>query len=203
MTLSNWLRDYLYIPLGGNQHGKARRYLNLMITMLLGGLWHGAAWTFVFWGLLHGLYLMIDHAWRALQSRIARDGRTIQIPAAAGWMLTFLSVSFAWVFFRSPTMAHAVAMIEGLAGLNGLHSDRLFSILGPGHLSLLALALVITLLMPNSQQLFDDAPGRTVGSGLLRLRWQPTFAWSAVAAALLLFSLTRMSTVREFVYFQF
>ena len=70
MTLSRFLRDYLYIPLGGNRHGKARRYLNLMITMLLGGLWHGAGWTFVIWGGLHGLYLVINHAWRAVKPRL-------------------------------------------------------------------------------------------------------------------------------------
>ena len=68
ITLSNWLRDYLYIPLGGNRHGKARRYVNLIITMLLGGLWHGAAWTFVLWGLLHGSYLMVAHMWGALRA---------------------------------------------------------------------------------------------------------------------------------------
>ena len=65
MTLSRFLRDYLYIPLGGNRHGAARRYVNLMITMLLGGLWHGAAWTFVIWGGMHGIYLLVNHAWRS------------------------------------------------------------------------------------------------------------------------------------------
>src|SRR6185312_2728715 len=71
MTLSRFLRDYLYIPLGGNRHGPARRYLNLMATMLLGGLWHGAAWTFVAWGALHGAYLIANHAWLALRQRLA------------------------------------------------------------------------------------------------------------------------------------
>ena len=66
MTLSRFLRDYLYIPLGGNRKGPARRYLNLMLTMLLGGLWHGAGWTYVVWGGLHGLYLLVNHAWRNL-----------------------------------------------------------------------------------------------------------------------------------------
>jgi len=66
MTLSKFLRDYLYVPLGGNRNGSARRYFNLMVTMLLGGLWHGAGWTFVFWGGLHGLYLVLNHAWRKL-----------------------------------------------------------------------------------------------------------------------------------------
>ena len=71
MTLSRFLRDYLYIPLGGNRHGRVLRYVNLMITMLLGGLWHGAAWTFVVWGALHGVYLCINHAWNNFGPAVA------------------------------------------------------------------------------------------------------------------------------------
>src|SRR5437016_12464491 len=71
MPLSQFLRDYLYLPLGGNRRGSARRYVNLMITMLLGGLWHGASWTFVVWGGLHGIYLALNHAWRFLRDRVA------------------------------------------------------------------------------------------------------------------------------------
>src|SRR5690606_424877 len=70
MTLSRFLRDYLYIPLGGNRRGPARRYVNLLVTMLLGGLWHGAGWTFVAWGALHGVYLVVNHAWIALRARL-------------------------------------------------------------------------------------------------------------------------------------
>ncbi|MDH5777937.1 MAG: MBOAT family protein, partial [Gammaproteobacteria bacterium] len=70
MTLSRFLRDYIYFPLGGNRHGQIRRYTNLLITMLLGGLWHGAAWTFVFWGFLHGIFLAVNHAWHAIQRKI-------------------------------------------------------------------------------------------------------------------------------------
>jgi len=200
ITLSNWLRDYLYIPLGGNRHGKARRYANLIITMLLGGLWHGAAWTFVLWGLLHGTYLMVAHMWGALRGRITYRGTPLHIPAPAAWALTFLAVSFAWVFFRSHSMAHAFAMLEGLAGLNGLVSQRLAIEFDPAKMLLLGMALVIALLMPNSQQLVDQAAGP---GGRLRLHWHPTPAWSAAVAALLLLSLMRMSNVREFVYFQF
>ena len=70
MTLSRFLRDYLYIPLGGNRHGPARRYVNLIVTMLLGGLWHGAGWTFVLWGALHGVYLVVNHLWREAKARL-------------------------------------------------------------------------------------------------------------------------------------
>src|SRR6185295_4237272 len=97
MTLSRFLRDYLYFPLGGNRRGKARRYLNLMITMLLGGLWHGAGWTFVIWGGLHGLYLVINHAWQAATHGIAGSSRWLEsrFATAAGVLVTFLAVTVA------------------------------------------------------------------------------------------------------------
>jgi D-alanyl-lipoteichoic acid acyltransferase DltB (MBOAT superfamily) len=203
ITLSNWLRDYLYIPLGGSRHGPARRYVNLVATMLLGGLWHGAAWSFVVWGLLHGLYLMINHGWRALPGRTASR----LLPAPAAWLLTFAAVAVAWVFFRSPTFGHALAMVEGLAGMKGLHSDALAPVFGAGKALVLGVALIVALLMPNTQQLIDrpkasDAAADGAGSHW-RLRWQPTLVWSAVLAALFLVSFTQMSTRREFVYFQF
>lgn len=119
MTLSAFLRDYLYIPLGGNKKGPARRYLNLMTTMLLGGLWHGAGWTFVVWGGLHGLYLMINHGWRALKTRIGwgNGGYLARLSAGA---LTFLAVVVAWVFFRADSFDAAQAILAGMAGVNGI-----------------------------------------------------------------------------------
>src|SRR6478609_9442749 len=98
MTLSQFLRDYLYIPLGGNRHGPTLRYVNLMITMGLGGLWHGAAWTFVVWGALHGMYLCINHAWNNYGPAVAP--RFAPIARMAAVLVTFLSVVAAWVFFR-------------------------------------------------------------------------------------------------------
>ena len=96
MTLSRFLRDYLYVPLGGNRHGMRRRYINLMITMVLGGLWHGASWTFVVWGALHGFYLVVNHVWRGLRGPAHPTGPAQR---AARWLLTFVAVCFAWVFF--------------------------------------------------------------------------------------------------------
>src|SRR5262249_21767559 len=98
MTLSHWLRDYLYVPLGGNRRGKVRTYANLMLTMLLGGLWHGASWTFVAWGGLHGLYLAVE---RALGVRA--DAAPTGLSLLARRFLTFHLVCLAWVFFRAPT----------------------------------------------------------------------------------------------------
>lgn len=111
MTLSAFLRDYLYIPLGGNRKGKARRYVNLMATMLLGGLWHGAGWTFVIWGGLHGLYLTVNHFWR--------EHSPVRLPSFIGWLATFLSVVVAWVFFRAESAGQAVEILKGMAGMNG------------------------------------------------------------------------------------
>ena len=122
MTLSRFLRDYLYIPLGGNRRGPARQQINLMATMLLGGLWHGAGWTFVIWGGLHGLYLMVFHAWRrgvesagwgTLPTAVAA------IVAPAAWLATFLAVVVAWVFFRAADLPAAMSMLQGMAGQHG------------------------------------------------------------------------------------
>lgn len=121
MTLSRFLRDYLYIPLGGNRHGKARRYLNLMATMLLGGLWHGAGWTFVVWGGLHGLYLVVNHAWLKMYAAIGLDsGHSTWWGQMFGVILTFLAVVVAWVFFRAPSLDAARIILQGMAGANGL-----------------------------------------------------------------------------------
>ena len=107
MTLSRWLRDYLYIPLGGNRHGERRTYRNLMLTMLLGGLWHGAAWTFVIWGGIHGTALSLERWVRGRWSEF-------RLPIWVAWLITFHVVCLAWVFFRSPDLSTAFAMLGGL-----------------------------------------------------------------------------------------
>ena len=109
ITLSRFLRDYVYIPLGGNRHGEARRNVNLMATMLLGGLWHGAAWNFVLWGGLHGLYLVVH-------SRFPPGG----FPRSPATHLTLLAVVVAWVPFRASGLDATMAMLRGMAGCNGI-----------------------------------------------------------------------------------
>ncbi|MCM2248591.1 MBOAT family O-acyltransferase, partial [Klebsiella pneumoniae] len=112
MTLSQFLRDYLYIPLGGNQHGQVRRYFNLLATMVLGGLWHGAAWTFIAWGAIHGGLLCVNHGFRWVVGRLGMEGRVPQTLArAAGVALTFVSVVVAWVYFRAPGMETANSLL--------------------------------------------------------------------------------------------
>ncbi|CRI59806.1 MBOAT family O-acyltransferase [Pseudomonas sp. CCOS 191] len=105
ITLSHFLRDYLYIPFGGNRHGEFRTYINLFATFLLGGLWHGATWMFVIWGALHGVALVIHRLW----SRLRRP-----LPAVPAWLLTFLFVNFTWVFFRAKTMDDALRVLSGM-----------------------------------------------------------------------------------------
>ena len=118
ITLSAFLRDYVYIPLGGNRRGPARQHVNLMATMLLGGLWHGAAWTFVAWGGLHGMYLVVHRLW----SRHA----PFALPRAVGWAVTLLAVLIAWVPFRASGAAASWRMLRGMAGLDGIALPQFF-----------------------------------------------------------------------------
>src|SRR6185436_17803276 len=113
ITLSSWLRDYVYIPLGGNRHGEARTYLALMGTMLIGGLWHGASWTFVVWGALHGVGLAAERFWHERHPELAARPQTTWRRWRAR-LLTFHFVCFAWIFFRASSFDDAWAMITGL-----------------------------------------------------------------------------------------
>ncbi|MEA3456070.1 MAG: MBOAT family O-acyltransferase, partial [Campylobacterota bacterium] len=105
ITLSRFLRDYLYIPLGGNRKGESRTYLNLFVTFLLGGIWHGAGWTFVFWGALHGMALVINRAWQKLGYRMH---------TLLAWLITFNFVNIAWVFFRAKDFDDAYKVLHGM-----------------------------------------------------------------------------------------
>jgi D-alanyl-lipoteichoic acid acyltransferase DltB (MBOAT superfamily) len=121
ITLSNFLRDYLYIPLGGNRKGELRRYGNLLITMLLGGLWHGAGWTYVFWGGLHGCYLVINHLYisarKSLGHDLKQDGWFLR---GMGWLATFIAVVISWVFFRADSFTTALNVLRSMFGFNGI-----------------------------------------------------------------------------------
>jgi alginate O-acetyltransferase complex protein AlgI len=116
ISLSTWLRDYLYVPLGGNRKGPTRTYINLFVTMLLGGLWHGANWTFVVWGGLHGAFLAIERWLRG--ERSMREEPTGRLSRLLLMLVTFLGVNIAWVFFRSRSIGDAFSMLGAMAGLN-------------------------------------------------------------------------------------
>ncbi len=145
ISLSSWLRDYLYIPLGGNRKGTTRTYINLMLTMLIGGLWHGAAWTFVVWGGLHGLYLVAQRLTAvAVQSlNWQRISQTFIARASSG-AIVFCLVCLAWVFFRSPDFGTAISLLGKIATMQGMSpgaiQNQIIAAKGIGLISVLVIA---------------------------------------------------------------
>lgn len=136
ISLSSWLRDYLYISLGGNRKGTFRTYGNLLITMTLGGLWHGASWNFVIWGILHGLGLAIHKSYTAglktfLNERTYAGLQSNPIVRGVSWALTYVFVCYGWVFFRAQQFDHAFLMVRRMSGLSGLENGDLSWIFGP------------------------------------------------------------------------
>lgn len=233
MTLSRFLRDYLYIPLGGNRHGTGRRYANLMTTMVLGGLWHGAGWNFVVWGFLHGLYLTVQQMWAALAKRLRLPVDSM-IWTCIATVITFAAVCAAWVFFRAQDMATAVTILRGMAGgygvalpdsiLHGLHGlqpwlERIgvASYLGGGSAFIeawgwIVFAAVITFVFPNTQEItrlyepaldFRPSPDGTPGKIARALIWSPTRTWAIAFGVLALASLLALNRPADFLYFQF
>jgi alginate O-acetyltransferase complex protein AlgI len=181
MTLSRWLRDYLYIPLGGNRKGRLLTYRNLMLTMLLGGLWHGAAWTFVVWGGIHGLGLAIERAigWRPTSARAQWFGR----------VLTFHVVCFAWIFFRADSFHRAGQVIE-----------RLFTAWGRSS-PLVTTSVVLAIVVGVAGQYVRPNAVRGLLVGFQRL---PVVAQaSCVAAALTVITTLGPEGVAPFIYFRF
>ena len=111
ITLSRFLRDYIYIPLGGNRKGRLRTYVNLMATFIIGGIWHGAGWTFVFWGFLHGVALVIHRIWSELGFKMNK---------ILAWFITFNFINITWVFFRAKDWDDALKVLKGMFGLSGI-----------------------------------------------------------------------------------
>jgi alginate O-acetyltransferase complex protein AlgI len=187
ISLSSWLRDYLYIPLGGNRHGEGRTYLNLLLTMLLGGLWHGAAWRFVAWGGLHGLYLAAERPIRVRFAERPWAARScVQIPCA---LLTFGLVAIAWVFFRAPDFATAFGVIRTML-IGSPHAPLV------GGLRALTVALLIAATLAG-QWLLRDTPQEVAWA---RLPW---VGRSVILAVLLTAVCLAPGDDRAFIYFQF
>lgn len=200
MTLSLFLKDYLYISLGGNRKGKFNHLRNLLLTMILGGLWHGAGWTFVVWGIAHGIFLIINHVWRDLN---------IPIPNFMAKILTLFAVIVAWVIFRSPDISTAVKILEGMFGFNGIGlPEKYEASLGflkyigiffgndlkinvrISELFIVTFLFVGVLFVPNSQywqQRFIHSPKK----------------WAVACAGLFVASLLCMDDMAEFLYYQF
>lgn len=225
ITLSRYLRDYLYIPLGGGKSGLARQLVNIHIVMLLGGLWHGAGWTFIVWGGLHGLLLSFNHAWRRL---FPSDAHSFLVTVSCR-ILTFLCVTLAWTFFRSADFTTAGIMLSALSGHNGVflpiewlryspiaHFSALLDLpaqemrffLGFDALLAISLGLGLVWLFPNSQEImsrFSPILERQPLSGNPALRWRPHWSYAAFMSGLLAFSLQRaiFQEPSPFLYFQF
>jgi D-alanyl-lipoteichoic acid acyltransferase DltB (MBOAT superfamily) len=217
MTLSRFLRDYLYVPLGGNRRGNVRRYINLMITMLLGGMWHGAGWTFIIWGGLHGAYLIANHAVRASEAMMALSSRAWFV--FAGRAATLLAVIVAWVFFRAADFESAHRVLAGMINLSGTEPVKYIRDVQSGLLPLLsenpwlwiAALFAIAWFAPNSQEIisaadrFVDRYVKTFPS-LTSYKAQTCSFVVSFLAAILVFIIS-LSMVRDaespFIYFNF
>jgi D-alanyl-lipoteichoic acid acyltransferase DltB (MBOAT superfamily) len=199
ISLSNFLRDYLYIPLGGNRKGPLRRYLNLLLTMLLGGLWHGASWNFVIWGGLHGLYLLVNHAWRRFVG--------VSLGRFPGGVLTFLAVAIGWVSFRAadlPTagkMLIAMTSVSKFAGWSWAADPHLASLSFWHTAAIIGLSAATAFLLPNSVQITD---------GISRAFQKPQgvdmrLAYASMALFGLAFGIgvVNLGKASAFLYFQF
>lgn len=203
ITLSNFLRDYLYIPLGGNRLGAFYRYRNLLLTMLLGGLWHGANWTFLVWGGLHGFYLIINHALRSLLA-----GRSNLLIRIVGTVITFCAVVLAWVFFRASSVAVAVDVLQGMLGgtltpqmrEGALGVNRIMEL--ENCLWWLGICATIAFFPPNAYQLLGRGLRRELELFLNGARGELLLG-VMLMLCLFLLAISETRGVSEFLYFNF
>lgn len=185
ISLSSWLRDYLYISLGGNRHGKWKRYRNLFLTMVLGGLWHGASWNFVIWGSLHGAALVLEHA--LFKGRL-QDMALSWPRRIIGTFVTFQFTCFTWIFFRAADLSHATSFIAGFARVG-----RPVTLDTPFNISLVGLAMALHFL-----------PADWVGRVEQATRRVPLFVWGGLAGAgIVVIDSLGPTGVAPFIYFQF
>lgn len=200
ISLSRFLRNYLYIPLGGNRHGQLTRYRNLLLTMLLGGLWHGANWTFVIWGGLHGLYLCVQHGWQFMMS--TREKSQSRVITAAKQALTLVAVMVAWCFFRAPDVPSALAVLAGMAGGNGISPVTELDPLGYG---MLLISAFIAFCMPNTNELFLARPQglNTASSSIAQRTWAPNSRWAIAVGVIFALCVLSIERTSDFIYAQF
>jgi alginate O-acetyltransferase complex protein AlgI len=232
ITLSRFLRDYLYIPLGGNRRGSIRRYHNLFLTMLLGGLWHGAGWTYVIWGGLHGLYLVINHAWHGLRRHWGQDltSNTL-ISRWIARLLTSVAIVVAWVFFRASGYTAAMSILGSMFGFNGFDASVFYATktlqqmvlvpvlvdmglyINPFHIliGLFVCLYIVVWFLPNTTQLTSDnitdvLPDRHEGL-VMRASIPVTrvFVLAVMTGTFIFVSVLGLmsETPSEFLYFQF
>ena len=188
ISLSTWLRDYLYVPLGGNQHGRLLTYRNLMLTMLLGGLWHGANWTFVVWGGLHGLYLLVE---RLLRETFGTPVYPRPLPTRLLLaLLTYLLICLTWVFFRAPDFASAGKLLSDMAGLHS-HATPVIATV-PLVLTAVVMAAMLTVHWLMRDRELEDVVAR-----------QPAWIVGLIIGLMAAASILAQGEGSAFIYFQF
>lgn len=188
ISLSDFLKNYLYIPLGGNRKGNFIQMRNVIITMLLGGLWHGAGWTFVIWGGLHGVYIVINHLWRNF-------GR--QLPTMMNWSLTFISIVVAWVFFRANSVEQAIIILRRMFNFKDVFVPN-SHIINFGQLHVGGNEAFITIFAALVLAYYIKSVPEQME------KFRPNYKWAITMAILFVTSLLMMTgKVSEFLYFQF
>jgi D-alanyl-lipoteichoic acid acyltransferase DltB (MBOAT superfamily) len=200
ITLSNFLKEYIYIPLGGNRHSRLRTYTNLLITFYLAGLWHGAGWMFIIWGVIHGFALIIHRIWERFN---------IKLPTLLAWPITFLFINFSWVFFRAHNLDDAFKVLKGMLGVNGILLPRIlytpleslglqgiktggFLVAIEGSLMTLFFifaAFILVLFFQNSNE--------------LQKKFRPNFLYGAFTLFVTLTAFLKLGGPSEFLYFRF
>ncbi len=202
ISLSRFLRNYLYIPLGGNRKGQLQRYRNLLLTMLLGGLWHGANWTFVIWGGLHGLYLCIQHGWQYMLRNTYRQ--PTPLTNALNRIITFLAVMVAWCFFRAPDVASAFKVLAGMAGIHGISPVNEIDSFA---YTMLLLSTIVAFYLPNTNELFlfsEKGQGSKLPSySILSVKWSPTVLWGLAVGCIFALCILSIERTSDFIYAQF
>ncbi|MUG85155.1 MBOAT family protein [Paenibacillus timonensis] len=176
MTLSRFLKDYIYIPLGGNRKGTFRTYFNLVATFLIGGFWHGAGWTFIVWGLMHGIAQVIQRVWQ-------KTG--VVLPRWCAWLITFLFINFTWVFFRATSWDDALKVLRGMFRVGDINVSLTLA----SQALLVLAAFALALFARNSME--------------LKLKFKPNLRYAAFIAGLFVFSILYFNQVSEFLYFTF
>ncbi|MCT7521158.1 MBOAT family O-acyltransferase [Aliarcobacter cryaerophilus] len=182
ITLSRFLRDYVYIPLGGNKKGSFRTYNNLLATFVIGGLWHGAGWTFIFWGFLHGLALVIHRVWTNLGFKM----NTI-----LAWFITFNFVNIAWIFFRAKEWDDAIKVLKGMFGFNEIIINRPFINVSMKDeiYAWIFVSFILVLFFKNSMEKRDS--------------FKPNYKLAFLTVFCFIFAVLSLNKVSEFLYFNF
>ncbi len=225
ISLSRFLRDFIYVPLGGGRGGGLRRSTNLFLTMVIGGLWHGANWTFIAWGAFHGVLLTINHAWRFLRG----ERQSTLLSRSVGWLLTFLAFAVGMTMFRSANIETAASLLQAMAGFGpgasdaGFNPGADFSFISKGYVSeaflrtwlgaqwtisatlATAAAFAVAMLAPDTMEFADyrENEPHTNWRRTSFLRWQPNAVWLTGTVVLFAIVFARLNQFTEFLYYQF